>query len=151
MIFVCYDLLCFTKSQVSVDNVDSIGDHQVNIHSGGMHKLPIDKNGWIQRNIKWLKSKYSLHRILNEIYSYQVFWRLMRGQSPRQRKVLARVVMMQKVLSIHAAIHAQTWKRHIRMPAAASRLLYQNPSAPRLRGARFLAMRWSTRSVAICT
>lgn len=33
--------------EVSVDNVDSIGDHQVNIHSSGMHKLPIDHRGFL--------------------------------------------------------------------------------------------------------
>ena len=33
--------------EVSLNNVDSIGDHQVNIHSGGMHKLPIDEYGFL--------------------------------------------------------------------------------------------------------
>lgn len=33
--------------EVSVDNVDSIGDHQVNIHSSGMHKLPLDSRGFL--------------------------------------------------------------------------------------------------------
>jgi len=32
---------------VSIDNVDSIGDHQVNIHSGGMKKLPLDSQGFL--------------------------------------------------------------------------------------------------------